>query len=133
MEVWPQYEGSDEWMFGGLKVVVVGVNCDARRRVGKGGKEWAWHWVQLSLREGRGTKWREWMAGVGVGEAEEAVVVVRPDRYVFAVYAMEKGRAWRRWIRMVGCRRSIVTYCHELPFPVVRDVREVLFEERKAV
>ena len=124
--LWPRVDDSDRWMFSPPRITLVGIDCDARAMVDGPAKaedaDAHYHWVHLTSRG----RWREWLSEVGI---TRGVAVVRPDRFVFALYALtEDGSRWQSVWDAARCRRRVVTYSDERPFPVFRDVEERLFD-----
>ena len=106
MLVWPQFDDSDSTLLHPTAVLLIGINCHARRvllRVSGGLAVGFVHFARLAADE----RWRAWLEGVGVQGA--GVVVVRPDRYVLGVYAVEQ-QAWHQLLSTWLSPYSVVVY-----------------------
>ena len=140
MLLWPQYAHSDDAIFSGSRIVVIGMDCDARSAVQRTAAEEQkepqhdrqYRYMNMRRRDTEGGgRWADWLDSIGLQTA--GVVVLRPDRNVFGVYALtgsRRGEWWRWLIRRALCRRQLVTICDQLPFPVFADVAERLLKPR---
>ena len=130
--LWPQIDDSDVVLLRGGAVSIIGVDCDAQQLVQVDKKtldgnssELLLHFTRIDARTGvSGPRWRSWLTSVGLRGA--GVAVVRPDRYLLGIYALDQQRLCYRYLRAaLSCAPCAVLYCEGLPFPIFDHMRGV--------